>query len=195
MLLAPEPDPPSPHRSPLAAPRQGLDCQDWNLAEGKAQEEASTHGKQGLWASQSFSSPRPALFAYCRARTHSPHSLCSSSPGSSPLPSTWASAHQVQLHRGAPSAFVPAGATFYHKHPQDKQRTEFLSFLPVCVLRRFRVVSDSLRSHGLEPTSFLCPWDSPGKNTGVGCHALLQGFFPTQGSNLSLLRAGHGGEI
>ena len=32
----------------------------------------------------------------------------------------------------------------------------------------------------------LCPWDSPGKNTGVGCHALLQGIFPTQASNLGL---------
>ena len=31
-----------------------------------------------------------------------------------------------------------------------------------------------------------CPWDSPGKNTAVGCHALLQGIFPTQGSNLGL---------
>ena len=30
-------------------------------------------------------------------------------------------------------------------------------------------------------------WDSPGKNTGVGCHALLQGIFPTQGSNPWLL--------
>ena len=30
------------------------------------------------------------------------------------------------------------------------------------------------------------PWDSPGKNTGVGCHALFQGIFPTQGSNLPL---------
>ena len=29
--------------------------------------------------------------------------------------------------------------------------------------------------------ALLCPWDSPGKNTGVGCHALLQGIFPTQG--------------
>ena len=28
-------------------------------------------------------------------------------------------------------------------------------------------------------TRFLCPWDSPGKNTGVGCHALLQGIFLT----------------
>ena len=33
----------------------------------------------------------------------------------------------------------------------------------------------------------FCPWDSPGKDTGVGCHALLQGIFPTQGSNLHLL--------
>ena len=33
------------------------------------------------------------------------------------------------------------------------------------------------------PTRLPCPWDSPGKNTGVGCHALLQGIFPTQGLN------------
>ena len=31
-------------------------------------------------------------------------------------------------------------------------------------------------------TRLLCPWDSPGKNTGVGCHALPQGIFLTQGS-------------
>ena len=31
------------------------------------------------------------------------------------------------------------------------------------------------------------PWDSPGKKTGVGCHALLQGIFLTQGSNQLLL--------
>ena len=30
---------------------------------------------------------------------------------------------------------------------------------------------------------FFCPWDSPGKSTTVGCHALLLGIFPTQGSN------------
>ena len=35
----------------------------------------------------------------------------------------------------------------------------------------------------LEPTRLLCPWDSPGKNAGVGCHALFQGIFLTQGSN------------
>ena len=37
------------------------------------------------------------------------------------------------------------------------------------------------------PTKLLCPWDFPGKNTGVGCHFLLQGTFLTQGSNLHLL--------
>ena len=31
-----------------------------------------------------------------------------------------------------------------------------------------------------------CPWDSPGKNTGVDCHSLLQGVFPTQGRSLGL---------
>ena len=36
--------------------------------------------------------------------------------------------------------------------------------------------------------SLLCPWNSPGKNTGVGCHFLLQGIFPTQGLNPHLLR-------
>ena len=33
----------------------------------------------------------------------------------------------------------------------------------------------------------VCPWDYPGRNTGVGCHFLLQGIFPTQGSNPHLL--------
>ena len=36
------------------------------------------------------------------------------------------------------------------------------------------------------PPRLLSPWNSPGKNTGVGCHFLLQGIFPTQGSNLCL---------
>ena len=48
------------------------------------------------------------------------------------------------------------------------------------------VLSDSLRPHALWPVRLLCPWDSPGKNTGVDCHFLLQGIFPTQGSNSGL---------
>ena len=46
----------------------------------------------------------------------------------------------------------------------------------VCVLNH-SVLSDPLRPHGLYPTRLLYPWDSPGKNTGVGCHFLLQGIF------------------
>ena len=45
----------------------------------------------------------------------------------------------------------------------------------------------TLRPHGLQPARLLCPWHSPGKNTGVGCHFLPQGIFPTQGSNWHLL--------
>ena len=35
-------------------------------------------------------------------------------------------------------------------------------------------MSDSVRHHRRKPTRLPCPWDSPGKNTGVGCHLLLQ---------------------
>ena len=50
---------------------------------------------------------------------------------------------------------------------------------------------DSLLYHGLKPTRLLCPRDSPGKNTRVGCHFLLQGIFLTQGSNSHLLHLLH----
>ena len=55
-----------------------------------------------------------------------------------------------------------------------------------CAVHSHSVVSHSLRPHELQPTRLLCPWDSPGKSTGVGSHALLQGIFPTQGSNPGL---------
>ena len=48
-------------------------------------------------------------------------------------------------------------------------------------------MSNSLQPYGLQPARLLWPWDSPGKNTEVGCKALLQGIFPTQGSNPGLL--------
>ena len=41
-------------------------------------------------------------------------------------------------------------------------------------------MSDSLWCQGLYLTRLLRPWNSPSKNTGVGCHSLLQGIFPTQ---------------
>ena len=53
------------------------------------------------------------------------------------------------------------------------------------------VMSDSVRHYGLQPTRLPCPWDSSGQNSGVGCHARLQGIFLTQGLNLYFLRLLH----
>ena len=55
-------------------------------------------------------------------------------------------------------------------------------------------MSDSLQHYGLYPTRLLCPWDSADKNTGVGCHALFQEIFPTQGLSLCLSCLLHGQE-
>ena len=51
-------------------------------------------------------------------------------------------------------------------------------------------MSNSLQPQGLYPAKFLCPWNLPGKDTEVGSHSLLQGIFPSQGSNLGLQHCG-----
>ena len=43
---------------------------------------------------------------------------------------------------------------------------------PACV--RHSVMSESLRPYGLQPTRLPCPWNSPGRNTGAGCHVFLR---------------------
>ena len=54
------------------------------------------------------------------------------------------------------------------------------TYIYVCVCVCARVLGcfnpNSLQLYGLWPIRLHCPWDSPGKNTGVGCHFLLQGF-------------------
>ena len=55
----------------------------------------------------------------------------------------------------------------------------------VCIL--CSLVPDSLQPRGLQPARLLCPWDFSGKDTGVGCHFLLQRIFLTQGLKLCLL--------
>ena len=59
----------------------------------------------------------------------------------------------------------------------------------ICSCMLSRSNQGSLWPYGLQKTRVLCGWDSPGKNTGVGGHALLQGISPTQGSNLRLFTA------
>ena len=54
-----------------------------------------------------------------------------------------------------------------------KQKDVKVLFAPLCL-----TLCDPM---DCSPTRLLCPWDSPGRNTGVGCHALLQGIFPLPG--------------
>ena len=63
----------------------------------------------------------------------------------------------------------------------QRQRLTYVFSIIPCLMRACSVVSDSLQPHGLQMTKFLCPLDSPGKNTGVGCHFLLQGNLPNPG--------------
>ena len=54
-------------------------------------------------------------------------------------------------------------------------------------MHSFSVVISDSAPHGLQPARLLCPWRFPGKNTGVGCHFLLQGILLIQGLNPHLL--------
>ena len=56
-----------------------------------------------------------------------------------------------------------------------------------CVCSLAQSCPTLLQPHGLQSARLLCPWDSPGKNTGVGYHFLFQGIFPTQVSNPGFL--------
>ena len=56
-----------------------------------------------------------------------------------------------------------------------------------CCCLAATVMSDFVQPYGLQHARLLCPWDPLGKNTRVGYHALLQGIFPTQGSNPGFL--------
>ena len=66
-------------------------------------------------------------------------------------------------------------------------RTKIRVYVCVCVCVCAQSCPTILWPHGLEPVRLLCPWDAPGTNSGLGCHARLQGIFPTQGSKLHLL--------
>ena len=74
--------------------------------------------------------------------------------------------------------------THTHTHTFPTAHTHTHTLFPYCLpCESGSVVSDSLQPHGL-----YSPWNSPGQNTRVGSCSLLQGIFPTQGSNSGLLR-------
>ena len=59
--------------------------------------------------------------------------------------------------------------------------------IPPCSCLVAQLWSILSQPYGLQPTRPLCPWDFPGRKTGVGCNFSLHGVFPTQGSNPHLL--------
>ena len=61
-------------------------------------------------------------------------------------------------------------------------QARILVLVAISFLKSHSIVSDSLQPHGL-----YSPWNSPGQKSGVGSLSLLQGVFPTQGSNPGLL--------
>ena len=92
----------------------------------------------------------------------------------------------------SPSDHLSAFSTEKYLNLEQTTSAKILSYSAAHMLCKLyenvncSVVSDSLQPHGLQPTRLLSPWDIPGKNTGVGCHFLLQRIFPTQGSNPGL---------
>ena len=60
--------------------------------------------------------------------------------------------------------------------------------VPVCCCLAAKLCLTLLQLYRLQPSGLLCPRNFPGKNSGVGSHFLLQGIFPTQGSNPRFLR-------
>ena len=118
-------------------------------------------------------SASPCTFRWPQAAA----SLCwLSSPGGVSLGAAASSHDRLSLYE-LDFVFLPIPT---HLHP--------LTSAPVCVRESLSCVWLFVtRPHGLQPTRLLCPWGFLGRNTGVCCYVLLQGIFPTQGWNPSLL--------
>ena len=81
---------------------------------------------------------------------------------------------------------------FYWKFLLYRKWISYIIYTHKCCCCRLvsSVVSNSVQPYGLQPARLLCPWDSLGKSTGVGCHSpLLQVIFPTQGLNPGVLHS------
>ena len=74
----------------------------------------------------------------------------------------------------------------FNSHPPHNSFQHYPPSQYCCCCLITKLCLTLLRPHGLQPTRLLCSWNSPGKNTGVGCHILLQEIFLTQGLNSHL---------
>ena len=125
------------------------------------------------------------------------------SPGRQFLPlklPLWTKIHNTSPDRTPPAAppQMPSDCLKVWWRPELWRATETVTWKTECLLGKITSMKQDclvpklcptlLWSHGRLPTRVLCPWDFPGKNTGVGCHFLLQGTFLTQWSNPGLLQ-------
>ena len=76
---------------------------------------------------------------------------------------------------------------YCYSHSKNEKSFKGVQCLICCVVLSHSVMSDSLKPLDYRPPGSSVHGDAPGKNTGVGCHALLQGIFLTQGLNPGLL--------
>ena len=104
----------------------------------------------------------------------------------SPRSKPWIFSAGVSIHIFCPFKNFVVSGDFPHSN-----LTGFLHSLCVCVCEVTSVASDSLQPLQARIRAIFSRQysrqNSPGKNTGANCHALLQGIFPTQGSNPCLL--------
>ena len=94
-----------------------------------------------------------------------------------------------------PESSVAQAESLNHCTTRQFPESRFLNYLfncvCVCVCMCARLCPTLCDPMDCSPARLLCPWNFPGKNTGVDCHFLLEGIFPTQGSNLYLLNLLH----
>ena len=84
------------------------------------------------------------------------------------------------IHKKTPKITVYCAGGWQHRHSDRKAIPRSPHYLAQFAFKYWVLPWDF-------PWDYLCPWGFPGKNTGVGCHFLLQGIVPTLGSNPGLL--------
>ena len=80
----------------------------------------------------------------------------------------------IMIKKSKKCNFLTKNLNFISQNNNHLYKYFIVVYVCICVLSHFSHVWLS-QLYGPYPARLLCPWDSPGKNTGVGCHVLLQG--------------------
>ena len=97
----------------------------------------------------------------------------------------WQSVHSLIVSKSSSTTHFSSTCSFVSCHPDSAETVLKVVCVVLCVL--VAKLCLTLAIPWTVTARLLCPWDSPGKNTGVGCHFLLQRIFPTQESIPGLL--------